>query len=101
MLLECHAAGTAITENEAKLLDLELDSQIASIKVSRTQGCIKVAPDHICSAAQVCEGSLWITCFASVLDQIIPVAIGKKTRGAIVFDELSSILGRSIILISL
>ena len=88
MLLECHSAGTAITEQEAKLLDLELDSQIASIKVSRTQGCTEVAPDHICKAAHVCKGSPWITCFAAVLDQVTPVRTGKKARGATVFDEL-------------
>ena len=88
MLLECHAAGTAITKQEAQLLDLELDAQIASIKVSRTQGCIAVAPDHICDAASVCKGSLWITCFAAVLDKVNPVGIGKKARGARVFDEL-------------
>ncbi len=88
MLLECHAAGTVITDIEAKLLDLELDSQIASIKVSRTQGCIKVAPDHICKAASVCKGSFWITGLAAVLDQVSPVSTGKKARGATVFDEL-------------
>ena len=88
MLLECHAAGTAITVREAQLLDLELDSQIASIKVSRTQGCIEVAPDHICQSAGVCKGSFWITCFAAVLDQVTPVSAGKKARGATVFDEL-------------
>ncbi len=88
MLLECHAAGTFITEGEARLLDLELDSQIASIKVSRTQGCVEVAPDHICHSAHVCKGSAWITCFASILDEIIPVEIGMKARGAKVFDEL-------------
>ena len=88
MLLECHAAGTAITKQEAVILDLELDSQIASIKVSRTQGCIEVAPDHICMSALVCKGSFWITCFAAVLDQINPVSIGTKARGARVLDEL-------------
>ena len=88
MLLECHAAGTAITKKEAVILDLELDSQIASIKVSRTQGCIEIAPDHICKSALVCKGSFWITCFAAVLDQINPVPMGRKARGAIVFDEL-------------
>ena len=88
MLLECHAAGTAITKQEAVILDLELDSQIASIKVSRTQGCIEVAPDHICKAALVCKGSFWITCFAAVLDQINPVPMGTKARGATVFDAL-------------
>ena len=88
MLLECHAAGTAISKQEAQLLDLELESQIASIKVSRTQGCIEVAPDHICKTAHVCLGSFWITCLAAVLDETIPVIIGRKARGANVFDEL-------------
>ena len=55
MLPDCHAAGTAITKKEAVILDLELDSQIASIKVSRTQGCIEIAPDHICQSALVCK----------------------------------------------
>ena len=88
MLLECHAAGTAITKKEAVILDLELDSQIASIKVSRTQGCIEIAPEHICQSALVCKGSFWITCFAAVLDQINPVPMGAKARGATVFEEL-------------
>ena len=88
MLLECHAAGTAITKQEAVILDLELDSQIASIKVSRTQGCIEVAPDHICKSALVCKGSFWITCFAAVLDHINTVQMGAKARGARVIDEL-------------
>ena len=88
MLLECHAAGIAITSQEVQLLDLELDDQIASIKFSRRQGCIEVASDHICEATFVCKGSFWITCLAAVLDQINPVLIGRKARGAIVFDEL-------------
>ncbi len=88
MLLEWHAAGTKITRQEAKLVDLELDSQLASIKVSRTQVCIEIAPDHVCQAASVPKGSLWITCFAAVLDQVNPVTMEKKARGATVFDEL-------------
>ena len=88
MLLECHAAGTKITKQEAQVLDLELDSQIESIKVSRTQGCIEVAPNFICEAASVCKGSFWITCLAALLDQVTPVPMGVKARGAKVFDEL-------------
>ena len=88
MLLECHAAGTTITKQEAEILDLELDSQIASIQISRTQGCIEPAPEHICKAASVCKGSLWITCFAAVLDTINPLPMGTKARGATVFEEL-------------
>ena len=90
MLLECHAAGTEIDKKEAELLDLELYTQIESIKKSRTQGCIQIAPDHICNAALVCKGSYWITCLAAVLDQITPVANGEKARGATIFDELVS-----------
>tara|TARA_Y100001968_G_C19363081_1_gene720911 strand:+ start:613 stop:906 length:294 start_codon:yes stop_codon:yes gene_type:complete len=88
MLLECHAAGTAITKDEAELLDLELYTQLESIKISRTQGCIEIAPDHICKVALVCKGSFWITCLAAVLDQVTPVNTGMKARGAKVFDEL-------------
>ena len=88
MLLECYAAGGEITDDEVQMLDIELDTQIESIKVSRTQGCIKLAPKHICKAALVCEGSFWITCLAAVLDKCDPVPLGAKARGAKVFDEL-------------
>ena len=88
MLLECLATGISISKQEAQLLDLELESQIASIKVSRTQGCIEIAPDHICKAAFICKGSFWISCLAAVLDQLSQPPLGKKSRGAIVFDQL-------------
>ena len=88
LLLECHSQGTEITKQEAELLDLELYSQIESIKVSRTQGCLEIAPDHICKTSQVCKGSIWITCLAAVLDQVSPVKMGTKATGAQVFDEL-------------
>ena len=88
LLLECHSQGTEITKQEAELLDLELYSQIESIKVSRTQGCLEIAPDHICKTSLVCKGSNWITCLAAVLDQVLPVKMGKKARGAQVIDEL-------------
>lgn len=89
LLIEYHVSGTEITELEAKLLDLELYSQIESIKVSSSQGCLKVAPDHICNASHVRKGSLWITCLAALLDQLSPTALGVKARGALVFDELA------------
>ncbi len=88
LLLECYSVGTEITKLEAELLDLELYSQIESIKVSSSQGCLQVAPDHICGASRVCNGSLWITCLAAVLDRLIPPSLGVKARGAKVFDEL-------------
>ena len=77
-----------MTKDELQMLEIELDTQIESIKVSRTQESLKIAPKHICHAAHVCEGSIWITCLAAVLDRCLPPSIGQKTKGAIVFDEL-------------
>ena len=57
ILLESYCAGEGINKDELSLLELELDSQLESIKFSRTQGCTEKAPKHICEAAQVCEGS--------------------------------------------
>ncbi|WP_269623433.1 hypothetical protein [Prochlorococcus marinus] len=88
LLLEYYAEGSEITRQEAELLDLELYSQVESIKLSSSQGCIAEAPKHICKKALVCEGSLWITCLAAVLDQLSPPSLGQKSRGAKVFDEL-------------
>tara|TARA_B100000965_G_C19460114_1_gene699299 strand:- start:631 stop:930 length:300 start_codon:yes stop_codon:yes gene_type:complete len=88
LLLECYSSGTEITKDEIQMLNIELETQIASIKVSRTQGCLKIAPKHICAAALVCEGSFWITCLAAVLDKCSPPSLGSKAKGAIVFDVL-------------
>ena len=77
-----------MSKDELQMLEIELDTQIESIKVSRNQGCQKIAPIHICNAALVCEGSVWITCLAAVLDKCLPPSIGQKAKGAIVFDEL-------------
>jgi len=88
LLLECYCSGSEMTKDELQMLEIELDTQIESIKVSRIQGCLKIAPKHICEAALVHKGSFWITCLASVLDQCSPPLLGQKAKGAIVFDEL-------------
>ena len=88
LLLECYSSGSEMTKDELQMIEIELETQIESIKVSRTQGCLKIAPKHICQAALVCEGSAWITCLASVLDKCLPPSIGQKAKGEIVFDEL-------------
>ena len=77
-----------MTKDELQMLEIELDTQIESIKVSRTQGCLEIASKHIRQAARVYEGSAWITCLASILDRCLPPSIGQKAKGAIVFDEL-------------
>ncbi len=88
LLLECYSSGSEMTNDELQMLEIELDTQIECIKVSRTQGCLKIAPKHICQAASVCEGSIWITCLAAVLDKCSPPPLGEKAKGAIVYDEL-------------
>ena len=88
ILLESYASGEAISKDELSLLELELDSQLESIKFSRTQGCTEKAPKHICVVGQVCEGSSWITCLASILDKANQLSLGNKSRGAKVIDAL-------------
>ena len=88
LMLEYYSLGTEMTKVELQLLEIELDTQIESIKISGNQGCLHVAPIHICKAAFVCEGSNWITCLAAVLDKCSPPSLGQKAKGAIVFDEL-------------
>ena len=86
LLLEWYSEGTKLTEQEIELLELELYSQIESIKALHEQGCLKIAPDHICKGAYVGKGSLWISCLASVLDQLSPREIGSRSED--VFNEL-------------
>ena len=86
ILLESYAAGETISEEELSLLELELDTQLASIKSSNYQGCDEKAPKQICKVAQVYEGSSWITCLASILDKTYPPSLGTKSRGEKVFD---------------
>ena len=88
ILLETYSAGEGFNKDELSLLELELDSQLESIKCSHTQGCTGKAPKHICEAAQVCEGSSWNKCFASILDKANPPSLKKKSRGAKVIEVL-------------
>ena len=80
ILIESYAAGEWINKDEISLLELVLDSQLESIKFSRTKGCPEKAPKHICVAAQVCKGSSWLTRFASILDKANPLSLGNKSR---------------------
>ena len=88
LLIECYSTGVTFTEDELQMLEIELYTQIESIKVSRTQDCLQIAPKYICRASLVCDGSRWITCLASLLDKCLPPTLGCKSRGATVFDEL-------------
>ena len=88
MLLECYASGSELSEQEIEILDLELETQIESLKLPFSQECIQVAPVRICESAFVCEGSFWITCLASVLDKLVPRGLANLSRGKKVFEVL-------------
>ena len=86
--MEGYSSRSGISEDELQMLEVELYVQIESIKVSRAQGCLQIAPKHICKSTLVCESSTWITCLASLIDKCSPPSLGTKSRGAQVFDEL-------------
>ena len=88
ILLESYSKSQSISEDELPLLELELDTQIETIKISSSQACTEEAPKHICKAAEVCDRSSWITCFASILDKSNPPSLGKKSRVTKVFEVL-------------
>ena len=49
ILLESYDAGEGNNKDEIPFLELELDSQLESIKFSRPQGFTEKAPKHICT----------------------------------------------------
>ncbi len=46
LLLEYLSCGTELSELELQLLDLELYSQLESLKVSSSEGCLKVRSEE-------------------------------------------------------
>ncbi|AAQ00517.1 MULTISPECIES: hypothetical protein [Prochlorococcus] len=88
LLLEYYSLGTELTDEDLELLDLELYTQIESIKTSYYHGCLEVAPEKICLASEICKGNLWITCLATVLDKLKPSSLASQDRVRKVFDEL-------------
>tara|TARA_Y100000766_G_C18392357_1_gene358828 strand:- start:142 stop:438 length:297 start_codon:yes stop_codon:yes gene_type:complete len=78
ILLESFAAGEGTNKDELILLELELSSQLESIKFSRThQGCIEKAPKHICEAAQVYEGRTCTPALIQYSIRQIPFLLGR------------------------
>ena len=86
ILNESYASGEGINEDELSLPELELVSQLESIKFSSTKVCTEKALKHIGGSAQVCEGTSWISCFALILDKANPLSLGNKSRGAKVIE---------------
>ena len=48
LLIESYSFGTDLSEQEIKLLSLELETQMMNINISTEFGCFKSAPSHIC-----------------------------------------------------
>ena len=80
VLLETFVADESIREDKLQLLELELKTQIETIKFSRSQGCTEEAPAHICERTHLPQGSNWIPCFASILDKSYPHSLWTKSR---------------------
>ena len=87
LLIESYSFGTTLSESEIKLLNLELDTQILNLDISKQSGFLKSAPAHICKGLKLRKGSLWITCLAEVID-LHQFQKTVKTNGAKVYDEL-------------
>ena len=87
LIIESYSFGTNLTKQEIELLNLELDTQILNINISRNMGCLKSAPNFICRRLNLKEESYWIICLAEIIDIHQPPKIGK-TRGVKVHDLL-------------
>ena len=68
LLIESYAFGSALSEQEIKLLSLELETQIMNINISTEFGCFKSAPNHICEGLNLKKDTYWIMCLAEILD---------------------------------
>ncbi len=51
LLIESYSFGSALSEQEIKLLSLELETQIININISTEFGFLKSAPPQICEKA--------------------------------------------------
>ena len=87
LLIESYSFGTTFSNQEIKLLSLELETQIMNMNISTDFGCFKSAPSHICKGLALRKGTSWIMCLAEILDIHNPPKIGK-TKSAKVYDLL-------------
>jgi len=87
LLIESYSFGTTLSEQEIELLNLELETQIMNINISREFGFLKSAPFHICKALNLKKDTYWILCLAEILDLHNPTKF-RKTKSVEVFDLL-------------
>ena len=48
LLIESYSFGTTLSNQEIELLNLELETQIINMNISKDIGCFKSAPSHVC-----------------------------------------------------
>tara|TARA_B100000963_G_scaffold321352_1_gene304578 strand:+ start:20959 stop:21258 length:300 start_codon:yes stop_codon:yes gene_type:complete len=87
LLIESYSFGTTLSNQEVELLNLELDTQIINLNISKKCLFLKPAPYYICKGLNLRKGSYWITCLAEVIDRYKPPLNGK-TKGVEIYDEL-------------
>ena len=87
LLIESYAFGKALSEQEIDLLNLELETQIININISKEFGRFKSAPLDICEGLNFKKNTYWIMCLAEILDLHKPPKAGK-TKSVAVFDLL-------------
>ncbi len=87
LLIESYSFGISLSDQEIKLLSLELETQIININISTEFGCFKSAPSHICEGLNLKKNTFWIMCLAEILDLHVPPKLGK-TKSVEVFDLL-------------
>ena len=87
LLIESYSFGTDLSEQDIKLLSLELETQIININISTEFGFLKSAPSHICEGLNLKKDTYWLMCLAEILDLHKPPKSGK-TISVEVFDLL-------------
>ena len=88
LLIESFSFGTTLSKQEIDLLNLELDTQIANLRISFDIGCLESAPNHICKSLNLRKGTFWITCLAETIDLHNPPKLGSPTKAVDVYNEL-------------
>ena len=69
-LIDWHCSGNKLDIEDLEILDSEFNE---CMKGSNTSYYFDIAPPHICNSCMIAENSLWISCLASVLDQLKPI----------------------------
>ena len=87
LLIESYSFGTTLSNQEIKLLTLELEIQVINLNISTDFGCFKSAPSHICKCLNLRKGTSWIMCLAEIIDIHNPLDI-DKTESVKVYDLL-------------